>query len=74
VQATVAYYLLLDDRLHTTIGYLGSDFQESMVSVIFFSLVYQDVDCKLFSTCDGIIFLLNSVLLCMISRIHPSLK
>jgi len=56
VQATVAYYLLLDDRLRTTSVYLGSDLQESMVSTIFFSLVYQDVDCKLFSTCDAINF------------------
>ncbi|NP_001169676.1 uncharacterized protein [Zea mays] len=31
-EATVAYYLLLDDRLCTTSGYLGSDFQESMDS------------------------------------------
>jgi hypothetical protein len=58
VQATVAYYLLLDDRLRTTIGYLGTDFQESMVCVIFFSVVYQDVDCKMFSTCNAINFLL----------------
>ncbi|CAD6271476.1 unnamed protein product [Miscanthus lutarioriparius] len=29
-EATVAYYLLLDDRLRTTSVYLGSDFQESM--------------------------------------------
>jgi len=35
VQATVAYYLLLDNRLRTTSGYLGSEFQESMVSVVF---------------------------------------
>lgn len=58
VQATVAYYLLLDNRLRTTSGYLGSEFQESMVSVIFFSLVFLDVDCELFSTFDTINFLL----------------
>lgn len=39
MQATVAYYLLLDNRLRTTSGYLGSEFQESMVSVIFFSCI-----------------------------------
>jgi hypothetical protein len=27
LQVTVAYYLLLDDRIRTTSGYLGSDFQ-----------------------------------------------
>ncbi|CAD6333096.1 unnamed protein product [Miscanthus lutarioriparius] len=31
-EATVAYYLLLDNRLRTTSGYLGSEFQESMDS------------------------------------------
>ncbi|CAD6333097.1 unnamed protein product [Miscanthus lutarioriparius] len=31
-EATVAYYLLLDDRLRTTSVYLGSDLQESMDS------------------------------------------
>ncbi|XP_020397448.1 serine/threonine protein kinase OSK1-like isoform X3 [Zea mays] len=29
-EATVAYYLLMDNRLRTTSGYLGSEFQESM--------------------------------------------
>lgn len=56
MQATAAYYLLLDDRLRTTTGSLGTDFLEFMVSVILFSLVYQDVDCKLISTCDAINF------------------
>lgn len=32
VQATVAYYLLLDNRLRTTSGYLGAECQEAMVS------------------------------------------
>lgn len=31
-QATVAYYLLLDNRFRATSGYLGADYQESMVS------------------------------------------
>ncbi|RLN30541.1 SNF1-related protein kinase catalytic subunit alpha KIN10-like [Panicum miliaceum] len=31
-EATVAYYLLLDNRLRTTSGYLGAEFQESMDS------------------------------------------
>ncbi|XP_052155621.1 serine/threonine protein kinase OSK1 [Oryza glaberrima] len=31
-EATVAYYLLLDNRLRTTSGYLGAEFHESMES------------------------------------------
>ncbi|TVU20483.1 hypothetical protein EJB05_36691, partial [Eragrostis curvula] len=31
-EATVAYYLLLDNRLRTTSGYLGAEFQESLDS------------------------------------------
>jgi hypothetical protein len=53
VQATVAYYLLLDNRLRTTSGYLGSEFQESMVSGILFCFVFPDVDCELFSNSDA---------------------
>lgn len=34
-QATVAYYLLLDNRLRASNGYLGVEFQESMVSISF---------------------------------------
>jgi hypothetical protein len=30
-QATVAYYLLLDNRFRPSSGYLGAEFQESMV-------------------------------------------
>ena len=32
-EATVAYYLLLDNRFRATSGYLGADYQESMVSI-----------------------------------------
>jgi len=31
-EATVAYYLLLDNRFRATSGYLGADYQQSMVS------------------------------------------
>jgi hypothetical protein len=31
-QATVAYYVLLDNRFRATNGYLGADYQESTVS------------------------------------------
>ena len=37
MQATVAYYLLLDNKLRTTSGYLGAEYQESMVCWEFFS-------------------------------------
>lgn len=30
-QATVTYYLLFDNRFRANSGYLGSDFQETMV-------------------------------------------
>jgi hypothetical protein len=33
-QATVAYYLLLDNRFRATSGYLGADYQDSMVSTL----------------------------------------
>lgn len=32
LQGTVAYYLLLDNRFRASSGYLGAEFQESMVS------------------------------------------
>lgn len=35
-QGTVAYYLLLDNRFRVSSGYLGAEFQESMVG--FFKL------------------------------------
>lgn len=31
LQATVAYYLLLDNRFRVSSGYLGAEFQETMV-------------------------------------------
>ena len=34
-QGTVAYYLLLDNRFRVSSGYLGAEFQESMVSICF---------------------------------------
>jgi len=34
-EATVAYYLLLDNKLRTTSGYLGAEYQESMDSSFF---------------------------------------
>jgi hypothetical protein len=37
VQATVAYYLFLDNKNRTTAGYLGAEYQEAMVSYEFFS-------------------------------------
>ena len=33
-QATVTYYLLLDNRFRTASGYLGAEFQETMVCLI----------------------------------------
>ncbi|KAF9613575.1 hypothetical protein IFM89_009245 [Coptis chinensis] len=30
-EATIAYYLLMDNRFRATSGYLGAEFQESMV-------------------------------------------
>ena len=35
-QATVAYYLLLDNRFRVSSGYLGAEFQETMVFMFFF--------------------------------------
>lgn len=37
-QATVAYYLLLDNRFRPSNGYLGDEFQETMVRQYHFSL------------------------------------
>lgn len=31
VQATVAYYLFLDNKNRTTTGYLGAEYEEAMV-------------------------------------------
>jgi hypothetical protein len=47
VQATVAYYLLLDNRLRTTSGYLGAEFHESMVcQLISLSHLLLSIDSK----------------------------
>jgi 5'-AMP-activated protein kinase catalytic alpha subunit len=39
-QATVAYYLLLDNRFKATSGYLGADYQESMVSTYLLGYIW----------------------------------
>jgi hypothetical protein len=41
-QATVAYYLLLDNRFRATSGYLGADYQDSMVSTLYIRAFKQD--------------------------------
>jgi hypothetical protein len=43
MQATVAYYLLLDNRLRATSGYLGAQYQEAMVH--FFPLFFINLCC-----------------------------
>lgn len=43
VQATVAYYLLLDNRLRTTSGYLGAECQEAMVSSWIMLFLYPSI-------------------------------
>jgi hypothetical protein len=40
IQATVAYYLLLDNRFRPSSGYLGAEFQETMVRPLFVKLFY----------------------------------
>lgn len=43
IQATVAYYLMLDNRRRPSNGYLGSEFDEAKVS----SSAYVDTFCSL---------------------------
>lgn len=38
-QGTVAYYLLLDNRFRVSSGYLGAEFQETVVCALFPYLV-----------------------------------